>query len=249
MLQRHARHISDLADDAEPYTANLKTEQLERTWIDGLKTLSDDMRTVAQPDASELDRGQVNISLRSLVNTASARINLALAEAAGDLRLASLVDMADAVVARANPSPDELEQLRQGAASVGAVRMTVAGVIAEHYAWQAFSVELEHAKNALQHQPHRKIRNWPHFETKLRALCSLYPNEPWSRKLTSRLDDWIAATQSANPTPREKEAGKEALHQFSGSCNDRFKKVDDLVKAISEKIVQLAPPLKNLLNA
>jgi hypothetical protein len=249
MLRRYAQEISDLAEDTEQYLGGLKTRDTEKIWINSLKTQSDDMRSVAQPDAEPFDRGQVNISLRSLVGKAAVSVNGGLAEAAGDLRLVSLVSIIDAVIAQASPNAGELGHLTEGAAAIGALRVTVAEVVAQHAAWQGVSTKLETAKGTIRHQPQKKIMDWPEFEKGLRALCNLYPEEPWSKRVTARLDEWIAATQSATPTKEEKEAGKEALRLVAGSCSDRFYKVDGFVKAISEKIVQLTEPLTEFMNA
>jgi hypothetical protein len=67
--------------------------------------------------------------------------------------------------------------------------------------------------------------------------------------LLTYLDKWIAATPSAKPGPDEKKAGQMAFATFYGACNDRFYDVDDAVKDMSEKIVLLTDPLRDLLDA
>jgi hypothetical protein len=248
-LQRYARGINESAEDAEQYLPGLKTAAVEQIWINGLKTNSDDMRAVAQSNADPFDRGQVNISLRSLINQAAVSVNGGLAEAAGDLRLDSIIDMIDAVIAQAALAQNDLQLLSQGAAAIGALRVTVGGMVAEHAAWQVVSTKLETAKGTIQYQPEKKIKDWPTFEKQVRALCGLYPEEPWSKRTMQRLDDWVAATQKASPTKEEKTNSAEALRSFAGSCGERFYRVDTLVKAITDNIVQLTQPLTNFLTA
>ncbi|MCK1274108.1 trypsin-like peptidase domain-containing protein [Bradyrhizobium sp. 61] len=248
-LERFAEEIRDYAQDAEERIRGLDTEQVEMGWINALKARSEEMLEVADPAASMDDRGQVYTTLRSVVTTAAPQINRSLAEAAGKLGLLGLTSMIDEVVCVENPNPAESQDLMNGAAAIGAVRICVAGLIKEHFAWQAVSTEVEGAKNSIRHQPQGKIFQWPLFEKRLRALCGMYPEELWSKRLLDRLDKWIGATPNAQPDATEREQGKIALHTFSGSCDDRFYRLDESVKAMSEKIVQLAPSLNRLLGA
>jgi hypothetical protein len=248
-LERFAGEIRDYAQDAEEKIRGLDTEQSEMGWINALKARSEEMLEVADPAASMDDRGQVYTTLRSAVTRAAPQINRSLAEAAGKLGLFSLVDLIDEVVSTANLSAAESQDLTKGAEAIGALRICVAGLIKEHFAWQAVSTEVEGAKNSIRHQPQGKIFDWPLFEKRLRALCGMYPEALWSKRLVERLDKWIEATPNAQPDLAEKKQGKIALLAFSGSCNDRFYRLDESVKAVSEKIVQLAPPLNRLLGA
>ena len=219
--------IGDHAQDAEERIRGLATEQSEMTWINALKARSDEILEVANPEANMDDRGQVYTTLRSAVTRAAPQINRSLAEAAGKLGLRNLVGMIDEVVSTTNPSAVEMQDLTNGAAAIGMLRICVAGLIREHFAWQAVSTELEGAKNSIRHQPQGKIHDWPLFERRLRALCGMYPEAPWSKRLLERLDKWIAATPNAQPLPTEKTKGKIALFDFSGACNDRFYRLDE----------------------
>ena len=255
-LERYAGEITDLAVDAEGKIDAIKDKveglnpaESERGWINGLKARAEEMKDVAQPGASQEDRGQVYISLRSQVNQASPQINRALAEAAGSLRLVNLVDMIDAVISRASPTEAEIKSVLAGSSAAAALRVGVAGLIEEHFAWQRISSDLEGAKNSISHQPQRKIFEWSAFEDRVRSLCAIYPTAIWSTRLLTYLDKWIAATPSAKPSPDEKKAGQMAFATFSGACNDRFYDVDDAVKDMSEKIVLLTDPLRDLLDA
>jgi hypothetical protein len=255
-LERYASEITDLAVDAEGKIDALKGKveglnpaESERGWINALRARAAEMKDVAQPTASQEDRGQVYTSLRSQVNQASPQINRALAEAAGSLRLAALVDMIDADISRAPPTDAEMTSMIAGSAAIGAIRVAVAGLIKEHFAWQRISSDLEGAKSSIRHQPQGKIFEWPAFEERVRALCAIYPAATWSKRLLTYLDAWIAATPNVKPGPDEKKAGQIAFLTFCGACNDRFYDVDDAVKEMSEKIVQLTDPLRELLAA
>ncbi|RXT45671.1 effector-associated domain EAD1-containing protein [Bradyrhizobium betae] len=248
-LERFAEEIHDYAQDAEEKIRGLDTDQVEMGWINALKARSDEMREVADPAASMNDRGQVYTTLRSAVTTAAPQINRSLAESAGKLGLLALMTMIDEVVSVSDPAPSEAKDLASGAAAVGTIRVSVAGLIKEHFAWQAVSTEVDGAMNSIRHQPQGKIFQWPLFEKRLRALCAMYPEELWSKRLLERLDKWIVATPNARPDAIEREQGKIALLAFSGSCDDRFYRLDESVKLMSEKIVQLAPSLNRLLGA
>jgi hypothetical protein len=247
-LRRYALEIHDLADNAELKIDGLDTREREKSWINGLHARASDMIDVAKEDASLEDRDQVYNSLRSLVSEMLPRINEALAKAAGSLRLASLIDMVDAVIGKGSPDAQELQQLTAGADAVGALRVRIAGLIKEHESWQAASIELEGANASISHQPQRKFGEWPSFQAKVRALCNVEPEALWSTRLIERLDAWIDATPNAKPDKAERDAGKEAFAVFYGSCNDRFYEVDKDVDRDSAKVVDLALPVERLLN-
>jgi hypothetical protein len=255
-LERYAGEIVDLAQDAEGKIDALKGQvdglnpaETERGWIDWLRARAAEMKEVAQPSASEEERGQVYTSLRSQVNQAAPQINRALAEAAGRLRFVNLVDMIDAVISRATPTDPEIRTMINGASAVGALRISVAGLIKEHFSWQRVSSDLEGAKSSIRHQPQGKVFEWPAFEQRVRGLCAISPTAVWAIRLLGYLDSWAKATPNSKPEADEKKAGQIAFLTFSGACNDRFYDVDDAVKDMSEKIVQLADPLRDLLAA
>ena len=255
-LERYAGEIADLAQDAEGKIDAMKGQvdglnpaETERGWIEWLRARAAEMKEVALPSASQEDRGQVYTSLRSQVNQAAPQINRALAEAAGRLRFVNLVDMIDAVISRAPPTGPDIRTMINGASAVGALRICVAGLIKEHFSWQRVSSDLEGAKSSIRHQPQGKIFEWPAFEQRVRALCAISPTATWAMRLLGYLDSWIKATPNSKPEADEKKAGQIAFLTFSGACNDRFYDVDDAVKDVSEKIIQLAEPLKDLLAA
>jgi hypothetical protein len=246
-LQQYADDVSDFAQDAENKIVGLITASREQKWISGLKARAAEMAKVAQTPTSLGQRNQLFISLRSLVSDTTARINELLATAAGDLRLLSLVDMIDSVTGMTAPAGQQVQELSNGAAAVAALHFRVSGLVKEHSGWQEAIIDLESARISISHRPEDKIGDWPDFEAKVRALCSVYPAEAWSVTLMKRLNDWIKAAPSAAPDDDEVTAGETAFQGFYGSCKYRFYNVDGAVENVSAKIIQLAPALQQLL--
>ncbi|WP_456708624.1 hypothetical protein [Bradyrhizobium sp. USDA 4452] len=243
-LGKYAAVLNGIAREARKQIADLPNARLEQTWIKRLETYADHMQRAARPCAAQTDFDQLaNIGLGELLNQAP-RINQALTSCMASLHLAPLSESMQVIAEKLRPfakSGDKaLHQLDAGSQAVCEMQHHLALFVGEHYEWQWFSNELDHAKLSSKHQPSAKMSNWAEFKERFTRLCDQDPNESWANELKQLIEQWIEATPSVQPSDEEKIAGENAFDAFYQDCLERFVQVDTDLKDLSAQIASVA---------
>lgn len=251
-LGKYAVVLSGIAREAQKQIAGLPNSRFEQAWIKKLETYVVYMQRAAKPAATQGDIDQLaNIGLSELLNQAS-RINQALTNCMASLRLDPLSESMRGIAEKlrpiANPQDRALQQLDAGSQAVDAMNRHLALLVSEHYEWQWFSNELDHAKLSSKHQPWVKMASWEEFKDRFTKLCDQDLNESWANELKQLMEEWIELTPSAEPNEAEKIAGENAFDAFYQDCLERFVHVDTELRDLSVQIASVAGSLNTVLT-
>ncbi|MGY3695095.1 pimeloyl-ACP methyl ester carboxylesterase [Bradyrhizobium sp. USDA 3240] len=251
-LGKHAVVLHGIAREARKQITDLPNARLEQTWISKLETYADFMQRAARPFATQIDFDRLaDIGLGELLNHAS-RINRTLTRCMSSLRLTPLSEsmrmIAEKLRPIAKPGDKALQQLDAGSQAVYEMHGHLEQFVSEHYEWQWFSNELDHARLSSKHQPSDKMSNWEEFKERFTRLCDQDPNESWANELKQLMEHWIAATPSAQPSYAETIAGENAFDAFYQDCLERFVQIDTDLKDLSVQIASVAGNLVTVLT-
>jgi hypothetical protein len=243
-LQSYAARLHQEVERARDEIDGLPTRALEEDWVDDYE------RAVRALDGA-LDAnddgacGRAVAALKVLLGQAP-RINNNLANCAGELPLGQLGRaMGEIETYLRGPAAGgggslPLEQFFAGRSALEALRPRLAGLVEEHYEWQWLDKEFTAADALPGRSAAEKFPRWEKVRDRLRRLCDLARDQPWARQLAPLTG---AVEAQTDPVPFGR-----TFNKFRDLAAERFFRVDQELRDLSEELVEVAKPLGVLVS-
>lgn len=233
---RLRREIENARDDA----SELSGRTLEEDWIDDYERAVTFLEaSLAGPDDGPAQRAVV--ILKSLLGQAP-RINSNMALCAGKLPLDRLTEamrqIADHLTGAGAVAM--IDQFLAGLRDLQALNPRLQGLVEEHYEWQWLDKEFNAAEDLPGHTLAEKFPRWDRIRQRLRRLCDLAPKRDWAVQLRQTAD---VIEVTADPVQFRR-----TFYKLRDLAADRFYDIDQEMRELSERLVNVAGPLNTLLQ-
>jgi hypothetical protein len=230
--------------DARGSIDGLENQSLEQGWIDALSAYIADFAGLSNRDATLQERLKILEDLRRPLGQSS-RINSWLAKSADNIKLTLLAEMMEAAFGKLDGDNPALPLLSEGSAAVGALRASIAGLVAEHSDWQVLNANLDVGFASGKFLPASRFPEWEKFKTEITMLCE-FRADTWS--ILDGMNAWERSITSDSPSDDERNASNEKFGLFYRMAGYRFFDVDSALRIYCGKITPIAEPLKGLLT-
>ena len=266
-LLDYAGQLADFADTADKTVQGLPSPRLEMRWIDNLRSAAEALRMAADPGAlrsqpavtepaasatedksgSDGD-GQAEQraieKLGSIVAAQPSRINSKLIERARHLlgpllQLTRILGKATAVL---GPGASA-RSVADGVVELGRRRADLDRLIEEHDLWQSVDIPMRIAAAS----PDGLMDHWPDLRQTAKEVCGISSDEAWAQRLLETVKRFDAA--AAASAPDQTVERRLAFTNFRSIARRRFFNVDNDLRTLCGELVNLAEPLRTLLEA
>jgi hypothetical protein len=245
-LKRYVFQLRDRPPKVLESARGLPTEEIEMYWIENFRQAVDDLDHSVDDETPDSDRfALAHSAVNSLLALAIElpRINSLLVAQANELPLLRLIEAMRKIRGQAGTMEHSrsYERLNQGLEGLLLVEPRLAGLVKEHLEWQRIERGLSLAKPS--RSAAETFPRWPDLKKRVDKLCDLRSTEERSsriQRLAQRLDE---AGQSADAI---RIGGW--LSDFCELSALQFHEVDKSLKAICEKLLEIAEALNLLLE-